>query len=571
MPSLTVCNRRTPFAGDDLQFLCLNAVLFRLLQLALAISLLIYSSIQNDHVKVALNDIVLECEVDEDLSPMASHGLRLMYVHCSVSMVLALLGLATALPMYLISLRGTPTDSKPRTALVPLCLFNFSVLNLFRVAGLIFGLYATNLLHEYCTCVEDTIHYDIDLPNDACPEEAAWSGVVVALNVTHLIDVIMTAIQFLYFSALCKTCTAVVPSEFGWKACVTCCVGCSSMLTCCLFGGFDALNGDLGDLAVVMSDYTNNNGELDITISDIAAGLVMVNRSRRRRMLEARDRIRRESFDEFGIELQLSEGVSGSNDSTKNDYDELRTTSAISFPNLRSSSHLSANTGSSTREVLSARVPGEQMYLAEAARYMPMAQASYSWVQYLFQYPKTGIFRLVYLMATRCTCFSRPPKDRVVGDWPWGPHQIALEQLSGLPAEDIVFSSFKQSIEAVPYMIAVDREWQSIVISIRGTLSMESVFADLSLRPVELAAVGQEYGFDGQGKYCHNGILRSSLWICADILRYVFLKLEVFRVIKLLYPRSELLSLRRGKLKTLVEREYRDYRLRIIGHCKYMQ
>lgn len=96
---------------------------------------------------------------------------------------------------------------------------------------------------------------------------------------------------------------------------------------------------------------------------------------------------------------------------------------------------------------------------------------------------------------------------------------LALEDLSGLDPKDIVFATFKQSIVAVPYMIALDHEWKSIVIAIRGTLSMEALIADLLIKPEELTAVGKKCGFDGRGRYCHRGMLASSQWIYDDIAK----------------------------------------------------
>jgi sn1-specific diacylglycerol lipase len=68
-------------------------------------------------------------------------------------------------------------------------------------------------------------------------------------------------------------------------------------------------------------------------------------------------------------------------------------------------------------------------------------------------------------------------------------------------------------------MIALDHEWKSVVISIRGTLSMESLLANMALRPEELAKLGEECGFDGNDRYCHAGMLACTEWIYRDMKR----------------------------------------------------
>eukprot|EP00934_Nitzschia_sp_Nitz4_P008060 Nitzschia sp. Nitz4//scaffold54_size114964//70057//72567//NITZ4_003857-RA/size114964-augustus-gene-0.20-mRNA-1//-1//CDS//3329554369//8050//frame0 len=552
MPSLLLCGVYLPFAGDDLRFLCVCSILFRLLQLALAVSVIVYTATQAEHVDDELQGTVLECEWDEQLSPLVSHGIAFMYAHCGLSTVVAFLGISTAVPMYMISSRGSPTDAKPRENLVPLCMFNMTALNAFRIVAFVMGLLASHLLDEYCICVADTIHLDLHLPLDACPDQDAWYGVVVALNVTNVLDIIYTSCQLLYFGCQGNPCTGIVPSEFRWKACFHCCIGCSSVLTCCLFGGMEAMAGDFGDLAILMSDYTSNEESLNVTASDVAVGLVMLIRKRRERFLETREMVQQESNQ--NVLEELENGSFFSRSASRIDVFQggerpnghLRRSSSLSELEKainRSKQNISVKPEDSkpANTTLSRQNPRERRLIAEGARYMPLAQATYSWIQYLFEHQVSGIPRLLLLIMYRCTCFCHHSEDRIVGDWAWGIHQIAMEELAGIPREDIVFASFKQSVEAVPYLVALDHEWKSIVIAIRGTLSMESIVADLTLRPIELSALGEEHGFDGTAKYCHNGVLKSSLWIYNDIVR-------------------------RKVLQGLLEGEYHSYSIRVVGH-----
>jgi hypothetical protein len=68
-------------------------------------------------------------------------------------------------------------------------------------------------------------------------------------------------------------------------------------------------------------------------------------------------------------------------------------------------------------------------------------------------------------------------------------------------------------------MIVVDRAWRTVVIAIRGTLSLEDMITDVTISPQCLEALGQKFGFDGAGEYCHNGILAGARWIYDDLER----------------------------------------------------
>jgi hypothetical protein len=68
-------------------------------------------------------------------------------------------------------------------------------------------------------------------------------------------------------------------------------------------------------------------------------------------------------------------------------------------------------------------------------------------------------------------------------------------------------------------MIVVDRAWKTVVIAIRGTLSFEDMITDVTISPRCLEELGQEFGFNGAGEYCHNGILAGARWIHHDLER----------------------------------------------------
>jgi sn1-specific diacylglycerol lipase len=91
---------------------------------------------------------------------------------------------------------------------------------------------------------------------------------------------------------------------------------------------------------------------------------------------------------------------------------------------------------------------------------------------------------------------------------------------AGLDEDDIEYAHFGVSVERNPYCITVDHEWKSVVLTIRGTLSLEDAVTDLSIRPASLSQWGERCSFDGEGEFCHEGVLVSADWVFKDLERH---------------------------------------------------
>lgn len=70
---------------------------------------------------------------------------------------------------------------------------------------------------------------------------------------------------------------------------------------------------------------------------------------------------------------------------------------------------------------------------------------------------------------------------------------------------------------ATPYCILVDTEAKEVILSVRGSASLEDLVTDLQLSPVSMEDVGQVCGFNGSEFYAHRGILTRAKWIVNDI------------------------------------------------------
>ncbi len=118
-------------------------------------------------------------------------------------------------------------------------------------------------------------------------------------------------------------------------------------------------------------------------------------------------------------------------------------------------------------------------------------------------------------------------------------------RLSSLDCENAMLSyaSFLNGIVSTPYAILVDTSTQKVVITIRGTISIEDMVVDLQYKPALLEKIGVICGSNLKGHSCHKGILARSKWL------YNSLRSE--KVLKTLYSN---------------ESPFKDYGLVVCGH-----
>jgi sn1-specific diacylglycerol lipase len=67
--------------------------------------------------------------------------------------------------------------------------------------------------------------------------------------------------------------------------------------------------------------------------------------------------------------------------------------------------------------------------------------------------------------------------------------------------------------------VFLNHDQESVVIAVRGSLSLEDCITDVIADPVEMAIAGETWGFQGKGKYAHGGFLASALYIREELER----------------------------------------------------
>lgn len=142
--------------------------------------------------------------------------------------------------------------------------------------------------------------------------------------------------------------------------------------------------------------------------------------------------------------------------------------------------------------------------------FMFYAGASYGYTWYLMKNTSINMCN-IYARMRCCSCFSCVnPEDFIQGDNCLQCNTAALmSMLPHLDQEALVYISFKNKFLEVPFFVAVDQRYKKIVISIRGTLSLEDALTDLCATPSEMTA----FDPDLKGFQAHNGILSAAKYV----------------------------------------------------------
>lgn len=123
----------------------------------------------------------------------------------------------------------------------------------------------------------------------------------------------------------------------------------------------------------------------------------------------------------------------------------------------------------------------------------------------------TLVFQAVYGAIQKCLHknYSISKKEKTFVDTN---ESVALVELGErhFGSTFIVYAQYKQKgIDETPYAILVDKRRKRVVITIRGSASLEDMAVDLQLTPAT---------FKGD-QFCHKGVLARAQWIHDDIAR----------------------------------------------------
>ncbi|KAI6654846.1 hypothetical protein LOD99_2725 [Oopsacas minuta] len=136
--------------------------------------------------------------------------------------------------------------------------------------------------------------------------------------------------------------------------------------------------------------------------------------------------------------------------------------------------------------------------------YMDYACAAYGWLLYVYTNPLTWHMRL-FKHKRSMQDGKSPTEIPILGDNSCLLNFTSLLTQANLRVEDILFVSFENAIYETPFFVAFDHSRASVVISCRGTLSLEDAITDISATQEALPLDGfsEEY-------YAHKGFVISA-------------------------------------------------------------
>nr|XP_022316925.1 sn1-specific diacylglycerol lipase beta-like isoform X2 [Crassostrea virginica] len=232
------------------------------------------------------------------------------------------------------------------------------------------------------------------------------------------------------------------------------------LLCCCVLG--DEQSKDAFDeISKLLADFFQ---DLDLVPTDIAAGLILVQKDQ--------------------------EKLSSTGGRSYNTFTELTT-------------NVKQPLASPTDAPLG---PAPWMTTTNMYHYMNYAVGSYGWPMFMFSHLATGLCRLCG--ACRCqVCFVG---GEVIDDNCCQCHTAAIRRQTRIRDTDLLYVSFHNKIFQIPFYVAIDRAQKTVVVSVRGTLSLKDAVTDMSAESDPLEMIQDAKG--------HRGILQAAKYIKEQLL-----------------------------------------------------
>jgi len=556
MPALYLFHRRTLLGGDDLQPAAFITTSLRFFQLV-ALLIPVFHHILGEARKYGgLTDYTL-FDPGSESSCRHSHFFPLLFVvHAISSLIYCLLSMILEWRIAYWSSQGTPTVGGERSQKVSL-LLEYKLLPFSILLFLIWlsGTCSAVFIADYRKCVMEN-------ESSTTFQRTYWLVAFIMLLLTQFAEF---TFSWSYMWGLCRRSSVANEAEFlgdvefdnqelieqMWAD--RCSSACRflSMASCFLFGGKEIAGAEFSEVARALSDYFEHRGVLDVVPSDIVAGLMALQQLQRLRVhrayLQATQQQGSASSSESPQDDTSGLLSSVANRQTRNERPQSVSASMSSLQSLYRLESNGLNSGVH-RATFDPTSQDELLCLEEATRYIRFALAIYTWALYLYDHPCTGPASLFSNSGCACCCRKRmDPTSRnqnIIGDNMCETHKATLLWTAGLEEADIVYVQLRSGFSDNPYCILLDHEWRSVVLSVRGTFSLEDCVTDVLIEPESLERLGQDFGFDGNGEFCHGGVLACVRNIYRDLRRHGCLE-QLLLGDDALYP---------------------DYTLRLVGH-----
>ena len=120
---------------------------------------------------------------------------------------------------------------------------------------------------------------------------------------------------------------------------------------------------------------------------------------------------------------------------------------------------------------------------ARVKHYYKFAAAAYGYMWWVLQSPVTHCCKLGCYLQCCPSCCGNTDELFVEGDGMFKPNYGAIKAMLNIEDRDVIVFDNRNMIEEVPYLMVADKATKSLVISIRGTLSLNDMLTDLRGEP----------------------------------------------------------------------------------------
>uniref|UniRef100_A0A7R9ZAK0 sn-1-specific diacylglycerol lipase n=1 Tax=Pseudictyota dubia TaxID=2749911 RepID=A0A7R9ZAK0_9STRA len=314
------------------------------------------------------------------------------------------------------------------------------------------------------------------------------------------------------------------------------CLHCCGIFCCFRTGGRELgadMRGQLKDSVEAMLDFFNHGGTLNIVLSDLYVSLRMLARVQRERkhdcvgkMLKLMESAKTES----GLDLIIPDTVKATTRyvgdipseadasidtfiTARDGYEEedrpvlkdfSRGGSVFALQIEGDEPHYQMK----SRSIVSPSEKDDRIVMKEAAHFIKHSSAIYD-----------DLPEFVYEQRWRRICGFPLPLRLVDQSQCSLDEGIELDEI-GFNKTSAVYLQPENGIAKTPYSVLIDKEWETVILTIRGTASFEDIVIDLQLTPSKMDGVGKRCGFDGTDQFCHRGVITRCRWLYDDLERH---------------------------------------------------
>lgn len=145
-----------------------------------------------------------------------------------------------------------------------------------------------------------------------------------------------------------------------------------------------------------------------------------------------------------------------------------------------------------------------------------------AWTSAPYWGARAQMWRWVHPRRRVVEAAQQPVKDMLKGNRQFVKDYQGARGTSGVSDDDFVYMSFTNAaLGSTPYMILLDREAHTVVLSVRGTSSYADMITDLVDRPIDMVDwvpddFKQEHGIEGPVKG-HAGMFSAAKGVLQDL------------------------------------------------------